>query len=451
MKKRNFRVAAVLGAMLVPGLALAQQSPSTSGLSAERFDALIAQVEAMKAKIAILEAAQSTNAKATQVASTTQSSVATESDKKNTVKIGTNGEVSLYGRIMAQVENVKVSNNAVASENLTKNRVSAHNSNIGFKGTLDVGSGNAVFFQIEQRAPIDGTADSTFANRNSGVGFKGTWGTALVGRWNTPYKDQTIKVDPFNETTLAANTFVMGQVSQLGDDDIFHARQKNVIQYWTPKVNGFSGKVHFTANEGKTTTTNPYTMSLALDYDQGPVFALFGYETHKDSGDLTAGATGMDKGTHVGGGYRFANGTTITGIWEKLAFHADRFGATAAADMSRNAWFLGASHKFNQVTLRGGYGVAGDQSGTNTLPGGNKDTGAKGLYAMVGYALTGFKALDKTEVFAQYVRLNNDRNASYVVTNNDGPNGGLDMVKSGAGRWAGATYSGVTLGVMTYF
>ncbi|MCX7173573.1 MAG: porin [Proteobacteria bacterium] len=440
---KKYRVAMVLGAMLVPTLAMAQQAPT--GASASRLDALFAQVEALKAEIASLKAAQSAP-----TAAASQSSGTSDSDKKNTVKIGTNGEVTLYGRIMAQAENVKVSNNAVAAENLTKNRVSAHNSNIGFKGNLDVGSGNAVFFQIEQRAPIDGTADSTFANRNSGVGFKGPWGTMLVGRWNTPYKDQTIKVDPFNETTLAANTFVMGQVSQRGDDDIFHARQKNVIQYWTPKVNGFSGKVHFTANEGKTLTTNPYTMSLALDYDQGPLFALFGYETHKDSGDLTAGATGLDKGTHVGGGYRFG-GTTVSAIWERLSFHADRFGATAAADMSRNAWFLGASHKFNQVVLRGGYGVAGDQTGINTLAGGNKDTGAKGFYAMVGYALTGFKSLDKTEVFAQYVRLNNDKNASYVVTNNDGPNGGLDMVKSGAGRWAGATYSGVTLGVMTYF
>lgn len=444
MKKHKFRVAAVLGAMLVPALALAQQTPSSGDATAARLDALFVQVEAQKAEIANLKASIA------QSAPTAQASGIAASDKKNTVKIGTNAEVTLYGRIMAQAENVQVTNSANAPDNLTKNRIAAHNSNIGFKGNLDVGGGNALFFQIEQRAPIDGSASNGFADRNSGVGFKGPWGTMLVGKWNTPYKDQTIKVDPFNETTIASNTFVMGQVSQLGEDDIFHARQRNAIQYWTPKVNGFSGKIHLTANEGKTTTTNPYNMSLALDYDQGPLFAFAGHETHKDSGDLTAGATGSDKGAHVGGGYRFTGGTTVTMIWEKLSFHADALGATAAADMSRNAWFLGASHKFNQVVLRGGYGQAGDQTGTNTMAGGNTQTGAKGFYLGVGYALNGFKVLDKTEIFAQYVSLKNDKNASYILTNNDAGNG-LDMAKAGPTRSAGANYSGVMIGVMSYF
>ena len=439
--KHKTIVTAVLGAMLFPALAFAQQGPSSGGASAERIDALFAQIEALKAEIINIKKAQNAPA--------AQASVVSESDKKNSVKIGTNAEVTLYGRIMAQVENVQVSKSANAPDNLTKNRVAAHNSNIGFKGTLDVGSGNAAFFQIEQRVPLDGSGSNGFADRNSGVGFKGPWGTVFMGKWNTPYKDQTIKVDPFNETTIASNTFVMGQVSQLGEDDIFHARQKNAIQYWTPKVNGFSGKFHITANEGKTQTTNPYNMSLGLDYDQGPLFALFGYETHKDSGDLTGGATGLDKGMHVGGGYRFG-GTTITGLWEKLSFHADKLGTTPAADMERNAWFLGASHKFNQIVLRGGYGQAGNQSGRNAMAGGNSETGAKGYYFGVGYAPNGFKTADKTEIYAQYVRLNNDRNASYILTNNDGGNG-LDMAKAGPDRAAGANYSGLMLGIMTYF
>ncbi|MCX7164622.1 MAG: porin [Rhodocyclales bacterium] len=248
-------------------------------------------------------------------------------------------------------------------------------------------------------------------------------------------------------------------MSQLGDDDIFHARLPNTIQYWTPKVNGFSGKVFLTANEEKSTTRNPYTTSLTLDYDQGPLFAVLGYETHKDADSFSvvtgavAGATGKDKGVHLGGGYRFSNGTTITGLVEKLTFHSDALTGWAAQDMSRNAWFLGASHKFNQVSLRGGYGKAGNQTGVNNMDGGNSQTGAKGFYAMVGYSLNGWKALDKTEIFAQYIRLNNDRNASYIVTNSDtnAGAGGLNMTKAGANRWAGANFNALTFGVMTYF
>ncbi|MCX7175464.1 MAG: porin [Proteobacteria bacterium] len=443
MKQKHLAV--LVAAILVPTFAFAQ--------SADRLDALVAQIEALKTEIANIKKAQSAQA--------AQAPTASASDKKNTIKLGTDAEVTIYGRIMAQVENVKVSNSANAADNLSKTRVSAHNSNIGFKGEMPVGSGTSAFFQIEQRAPIDGTAnDSTFANRNSGVGFKGPWGTALVGRWNTPYKDQTIKMDPFNETTLAANTFVMGQVSQLGADDIFHARLPNTIQYWTPKVNGFSGKVFFTANEGRTTTLNPYTTSLTLDYDQGPLFAVLGYETHKDADEFrvtaagvaaAAPATGKDKGVHLGGGYRFSNGTTLTALWEKLSFHSDAVTGLATQDMSRNAWFIGASHKFtNQFSLRGGYGKAGNQTGTNNMDGGNANTGAKGFYAMVGYSLNGWKALDRTELFAQYVNFKNDSNASYILTNNDA-GGGLDMAKAGAATSAGAHYNGLTFGVMTYF
>ncbi|MCX7150119.1 MAG: porin [Rhodocyclales bacterium] len=435
MKQKHLAV--IVGAMLVPTFAFAQ--------SADRLDALVAQIEALKTEIANIKKAQSAAA----AQAPAQAPAVSASDKKNTVKIGTNAEVTLYGRVMAQVENIKVTDSATAADNLSKSRVGAHNTNIGVKGELDVGGGNAAIFQMEQRVSINGSNGPArgFADRNSGVGFKGDWGTVRVGRWNTPYKDQTIKVDPFNETTLAANTFVMGQVSSLGGDDIFHARQSNSIQYWSPKVNGFSGKAYFTTNTSKTTTVNPYNMSLTLDYDQGPLFAFVGYETHKDSGDLTALATGNDKGVHVGGGYRIGN-TTLSVIWEKLSFHADRIGATAAADMSRNAWFLGAGHKFdNKFTLRGGYGIAGNQSGVNAIAGGNAATGAKGLYAMVGYALNGHKTADKTEIFAQYVRLNNDRNASYLLTNNDGANG-LSDTHAGS---EGAKYNVLSIGVMTYF
>jgi predicted porin len=438
MMKQKF-LAVLVGALLAPSLALAQ--------SADRLDALVAQIEALKAEVAEMKKAQS--AQAVQPVQAAQAPAVSASDKKNTVKIGTNAEVTLYGRVMAQVENIKISDSATATQNLSKTRVGANNTNIGVKGELDVGGGSTAIFQMEQRVSINGSDASTrgFADRNSGVGFKGSWGQVMVGRWNTPYKDQTIKVDPFNETTLAANTFVMGQVSQLGGDGIFHPRQSNSIQYWTPKVNGFSGRAYFTTNTGKTTTTNPYNMSLTLDYDLGPLFAFAGYETHKDSGALTTNATGRDKGVHVGGGYRFGN-TTLSAIWEKLSFHSDQLGATTASDMSRNAWFLGAGHKFdNKFTLRGGYGIAGNQSGVNAMTGGNANTGAKGLYAMLGYALNGHKEADKTEIFTQYVRLNNQSNASYLLTNNDN-NNGLTTTKAGS---EGSKYNALTVGVMTYF
>ncbi|MCX7164623.1 MAG: porin [Rhodocyclales bacterium] len=180
MKQKHLAV--IVGAMLAPAFAFAQ--------SADRLDALVAQIEALKTEIANIKKTQTA-----QAAQAAQAPAVSASDKKNTIKLGTDAEVTIYGRIMAQAENVKVSNNWAGTStdhNLTKNRVSAHNSNIGFKGEMPVGGGTSAFFQIEQRAPIDGTADSSFANRNSGVGFKGPWGTALMGRWNRCRNSETM-------------------------------------------------------------------------------------------------------------------------------------------------------------------------------------------------------------------------------------------------------------------
>lgn len=438
MKERKFRVAAVLGALLVPVLASAQQPSSAGGASAARLDALFAQVEALKAEIASLKSAQAAPA--------AQASGMSASDKKNTVKIGSNAEVTLYGRLLATVENVRIQSSPVAATNLSRNRVTTSNSNLGVKGELNVGGGNALFFQMEQTVSLDGTGANSFADRDSAVGFKGPWGRILAGKWNTPYKNQSSKVDPFDEVTIASVQFVLGQTSRDAVGD-FHRRETNTVQYWTPEFNGFIGKIHYSANEGKTTAINPYSMSLGLDYDKGPLFAFVGYETHKDSGKLTVGATGADKGVHLGGGYRFG-ASTVTLAVENLKYQSNVFGATAASDLSRNAWFLGASHKFNQVVLRGGYGHAGDQSGSNAAAG--PGTGVRAYFVGAGYALNGFKAFDRTEIFANYARVDNDSNATYGVGNNPAANG-LDMVKTGAGRTAGAKLSGVMIGVRSFF
>jgi predicted porin len=441
MKKYTYRAAAVLGAMLSPVLALAQQAPSSGSASADRLDALYAQVEALRAEIASLKAAQQTAPGAPSV----QASGISASDRKNAVRIGSNAEVSLYGRLLATVENVQLKDSPVATTNLSRNRVTTSNSNIGVRGELDLGGGNALFFQAEQTVSLDGTGTNTFADRDSGVGFKGSWGRVLAGKWNTPYKNQSIKVDPFDEVTIASEQFVLGQTSRDAVGD-FHRRESNAIQYWTPSFKGMSGKLHYSANEGKTSTTNPYSLSLGLDYDKGPLFAFVGYETHKDSGKLTAGATGIDKGTHVGGGYRF-DATTVSLAWEQLKYQSDALGATATNDLSRNAWFLGATHKFNRVILRGAYGSAGNQTGSNSAAGPN--TGARAYFVGVGYALNGFDAFDRTEIFANYTHVGNDSDATYGVGNNPTANG-LDMVKTGA-RTAGAAINGAMIGVRSFF
>jgi len=422
------------GTAFAPSVVFAQQASPSGDAAAARLETLATQVEALKAEVAGLKT------------STAQTSGATASSKKNTVKIGTNAEVSIYGRALGTGEYVSIKKSPIAGTNLSRNRVTTSNSNLGFRGELDVGNGNALFFQAEQTVSLDGTGTNTFADRNSGLGFKGSWGRVFAGKWDTPYKSQSTKVDPFYDATITSQQFVVGQTSQSAVGD-FHRRETNAVQYWTPNFNGFSAKFHYSANEAKTATTNPFSLSLGVDYDKGPLFAFAGYESHQDSGKLTAGATGEDTGHHLGGGYRFG-GTTVGVVWESLKYQSNALGATAASDLKRDALYLSASHKFsNQFVLRGSFGRADDQSGSNAAAGAN--TGVRGYSLGLGYMLNGYKAADKTEIFAQYVNVANDSNATYGVGNN--PTGGLDMVKTGGSRTAGANLSGFMIGAVTYF
>src|SRR3954463_3662714 len=62
-------------------------------------------------------------------------------------------------------------------------------SNIGFRGGIELTDDLAVTWQVESGLQFDGTpAANTIASRNSNIGLTGSWGTAFVGSWDTPYK-----------------------------------------------------------------------------------------------------------------------------------------------------------------------------------------------------------------------------------------------------------------------
>ena len=90
----------------------------------------------------------------------------------------------------------------------------SNSSRLGFKGQLEMQDGLVGLYQIEyQIDPVDGHArdevkgengeievtDSTFTQRNSYVGLKGSFGTLKLGKHDTPLKKASLKVDLFND------------------------------------------------------------------------------------------------------------------------------------------------------------------------------------------------------------------------------------------------------------
>ncbi|HEX5129028.1 MAG TPA: porin, partial [Usitatibacter sp.] len=169
--------------------------------------------------------------------------------------------VTLYGRVHLTFENVEVK--GVGESKRT--RIQDQASLLGVRGTEDLGGGLKVFFQLETAFAPDQTGGA-FANRNSGVGLQGGWGSLLMGRWDTPYKSATGAIDPFGDVTIAGITMANN------DQGNFDRRSNNIVQYWSPNWGGFAFKAQYQAEDGKTATASPQDMSYSATFTRGPMY-----------------------------------------------------------------------------------------------------------------------------------------------------------------------------------
>jgi len=215
--------------------------------------------------------------------------------------------VTLYGRVFVAFESVEATGGTGASLP-RRSRVEDRNSHFGIKGTEDLGGGLKAIFQLESQFKADQN-DTTFANRNSGVGLQGNWGTFILGRWDSPMKTTQTAVDPWGDNELPDIT---GAALRQGQ---FSERFKNSVQYWSPNWAGFNMRLMYVANEGRSSTINPYAYGASLAYAGGPFYIAYAYEKHKSclisSGAAAAASScvptaGTDEdGNAIAGSYRF--------------------------------------------------------------------------------------------------------------------------------------------------
>jgi predicted porin len=189
--------------------------------------------------------------------------------------------VTLYGRIYATFENVQATG-GTGADVPSRNRISDQSSYLGVKGTEDLGGGLKAVFQLETGFAPD--ANSTvFANRNSGVGLQGAWGTVMMGRWDTPYKVTTIAVDPYGDLTIGDITDAMSGSGIRNVQGEFDRRDQNVVQYWSPNWAGFEFRASYSANETRTATVNPRSNGASLTWKGGPIYVGYAYHELYDT------------------------------------------------------------------------------------------------------------------------------------------------------------------------
>ena len=384
--------------------------------------------------------------------------------------------VQVYGTLNVDVERVEAHGATVTVP--ARNRVTQNSSNLGFRGSEKLSERLAAFFQVESTVAVD-SGGSNIASRNTGVGFKGDFGTAFVGQWDTPYKTISGAVDPMYFTGITytgaligtpgfgVGPVTAGSPATSGDgrtfanaaNASFERRAGNSVQYWSPAFGGTNLRVAYSANENRTSSSpavthvNPYIWSASLDYQRGIFYAAYAHEMHADYFGLDAlvpasqatpvasslAASSRDHGDKLIARVKMG-GTQVGLMGERLRF--SRTGGIVAA---------GASNKYERdayaVTLVQAVGAAGALRGlvgkTRSGSCGHFDGSAcdtAGLAARQVSAGYSYSFSRRTDGYLFYTRVANDNRASYQFAN-----------AAGLGAAPGSTSVGYALGLRHTF
>jgi predicted porin len=307
-------------------------------------------------------------------------------------------DTTLYGRAHVSIDALNSDQNPGVDESNVS--VSSNSSFLGVKGTEKISSNLSAIYQFETTINVsnnDGSTNSLFGEgRNTFVGLTGGWGTALVGRHDTPMKLIGRKYDLFGDRVGDSRNII-----SVGDPKVgWDLRPDNVVAYVTPNLSGFQAVLAYVTDHDKGSAGSGYdnnnydAYSLNATYTHKMFDIGAAYEQHNID---KPGGQDNESAYRLGAGVNFA-GVRVNALYQKamdLAF-------TSGADQS--VWGAGASYTFGNNVVKAQYYKANDISGTS-------NTGAD-MWA-VGYD---YKLSKQTTLYAAYAATDNESNARYQVS-----------------------------------
>jgi predicted porin len=394
--------------------------------------------------------------------------------EKKLIAVAVAGALAAPGAAFAQISTVQISGQVIQyvgtlDQGGTSLRTDLqYNSETDFtvRGEEQLGGSLSAWFQCGSSFSLNDGGGNTLCGKNNAIGFKGNWGAAFVGMWDTPYKIANAPLRPFSGGTVfgagaqlwgatannVGNGVAGGNNSQTASD--FHRRARNSIQYWSPNWAGFEFKAavtnsnEATAQTSATTASKPRMWSVGASYTNGPFYAGLGYSRHKNFNPASVAnyLGGKDHSWSGGAAYTFAGVFKASFIYSRQNFDTNIGGIN---EMHRNAWVIYGDWAITGPhRLRMGYAVAQDTKGTlgtaaapvqvgvARANGGAGDTGSKLYSLQYAYAFS-----KRTEVNFGYAKVNNDRNANYV----------LQTTGAQPGVFTGADQSSWTAGIRHTF
>jgi predicted porin len=320
--------------------------------------------------------------------------------------------VTLYGRLNLDLEYIDANGGRPGVT-----RLSSNSSRLGVRGTEALGGGLNAIFQIE--SSINGDAGGgTLAARETFIGLQGSWGTVKFGRFLAPYDDMHPifgNVPTFTTSILATAAIWANNGSFSKGTGAFDDRLSNSLRYDTPNISGFTGsaQVSLCGTNGlaggngcgvgdlENGATDPYVLSLAGIYNNGPFQGGIAFERNKD-----VRANGLsDWALTVTGAWNFGV-VRVAGLYERLQYD------TPTGDLKRNLWGITATAPVGPGTVYASWMRANDGKGSCTTRVGGftcgGETGADHYTISYTYPLS-----KRTITYVGYSGINNEDRASY--------------------------------------
>ncbi|MEW6590033.1 MAG: porin [Pseudomonadota bacterium] len=293
--------------------------------------------------------------------------------------------VDIYGQFHVSIDSLDDGTNSGTN-------VSSNASNIGFRGTEDLGGGLSAIWQVESLLSVDGTGDLG-SSRDTFAGLKGGFGTLRVGYFDTPMKQVSRTLDFFNNKIGDTRNLMGGATSN------WEARFNNGVRYDTPDMSGFSASVHYStqygAGVGAAVTNNDNdAYALGLNYKNGPFLLMAAYQT----ADIAGSAAGDESAWRLGAGVKLGD-ITLNALYHSAS---DQAGVVNA---DRKVYGLGAGYKMGNIGLAAQWYKATDLKG-NATPNQSADMFALGA---------DYSFSKRTTAYVAYARTSNDANGTFSM------------------------------------
>jgi predicted porin len=304
--------------------------------------------------------------------------------------------VQIYGLLDFSANYNKFDDATGGGGDVSKGELYSSASRLGLRGREALGAGLNAWFQAEigvQPFRPDPNASSQgnnmFGGRDSAIGLEGGWGTVVAGIWGSPYKvanlaswnlgtygivshygmvmnggDSTgTEVSPncANEGRAADGTATQicgnGVMVEAGAT-AFGRRLSNTVQYWTPTIGGFQGRIAtqlggLKSPDGAATPTDPSLWAFSLSWTGGPFTVALAHERHDEfRATGTAGAPVPTDTAWMVGGKWVSGPFSIGAAWERLDYEST---SVAGNEFKRDNMIINGAFRLANGEIFAGY------------------------------------------------------------------------------------------------